>query len=179
MSSSADAAQAADAHPDDEALLSHVQSVWNRIRPNSAIYNILLSDVRLISAAPGTIVAHLHVQNVHVNSRKTLHGAVSAAIVDWAGGMAIATMGKSETGVSTDIHVSYLSAAKEGDVLEITGKVNKLGRSLGFTTVEIALLPARGGADEGQRKVVCTASHTKYIANAAPRGQDAAQAQTS
>jgi acyl-coenzyme A thioesterase 13 len=157
---------------DAAQLLAHVQQVWDRIRPNSSIYAYLLSDVRLVSATPGTVIAHLPLTKEHVNSRRTLHGAVSATIVDWAGGMAIASMEKAETGVSTDIHVSYLAAAREGDVLEIVGKVNRLGRTLGFTAVEIAVLPKE---ESKQRAIVCTASHTKYVGGATPRTESAPQ----
>ncbi|KAL1864039.1 hypothetical protein VTK73DRAFT_6259 [Phialemonium thermophilum] len=145
---------------DDAALLAHVQSVWDRIRPNSTIYRLLLSDVVLVSARPGRFVARLALQPVHLNSNQTLHGAVSAAIVDWAGGMAIATTGRAKTGVSTDIHVTYASAARLGDTIEIDARANRVGRNLGFTTVEIRKLPA---ADGGEATVVCTGSHTKYV----------------
>jgi acyl-coenzyme A thioesterase 13 len=143
------------------ALLAHVQSVWDRIRPNSSIYNLLLVSIQLVQATPCTITAHLRIEKMHVNSRGTLHGAVSAAIVDWAGGMAIATLGYAETGVSTDIHVSYLAAAWEGEVLEITGRANRVGGTLAFTTVEIATKRSR--VDGEDKVMICTASHTKYV----------------
>jgi acyl-coenzyme A thioesterase 13 len=163
------------AAPGPEALLSHVQSVWDRIRPNSSIYNFLLSEIRLVSASPGVVVAHLALAPVHLNSKRTLHGAVSAAIVDWAGGMAIASTGLAQTGVSTDIHVSYVSAAREGDVLEITGRASRVGRSVGFTTVEIAAIP--GGRMDAERRLVCTASHTKFLGSKEPKRDDASEAQ--
>ena len=56
--------------------------------------------------------------------------------------------------MSTDIHTSYVSTAKAGDVLEIEGKASKVGRTLAFTTVEIR--KAGGG-------LVCTGTHTKYV----------------
>lgn len=137
--------------------LESVQACWTRVSQNSPIYNFLLSDIVLASATDGSMVATLLVTSHHLNSKGGLHGSVSATIVDWAGGMAIASTGLEKTGVSTDIHVSYTSSAKLGDRLTIEGKVNKVGRNLGFTTVTIY-------KGEGEDKtVVAHGTHTKYV----------------
>jgi acyl-coenzyme A thioesterase 13 len=146
---------------DTEDPLAHVQRVWNGIRPNSTIYRLLLSELQWVSAAHGRIVARLRLQPVHLNSKRTLHGSVSATIVDWAGGMAIAATGLAKTGVSTDIHVSYVSAARDGDVIEIEAWVSRVGKSLAYTQVEIRKVGTEPGV---KGPVVCTGSHTKYLA---------------
>ncbi|GAB1314754.1 Acyl-coenzyme A thioesterase 13 [Madurella fahalii] len=139
--------------PPPASTLDHVTAVWSRIRPNSPIYNHLLSDVRLVSATPeGRIVAHLDLLPLHLNSKRILHGAVSATLCDWAGGMAIAAAtGLAQTGVSTDMHLSYVSTAGEGDTLEIEAWATRAGRNLGFTRCEIrkrvAAAPAPSGSD--------------------------------
>ncbi len=145
--------------PPASAILAYVQKHWDGIRPNSPIYSIFFSEIRLVSAVDGRIVAHLPLTNVHINSKKILHGAVSATLVDWAGGMAIASTGREKTGVSVDIHVSYVSAAKEGDTLEVEAWVNRAGKTLAYTAVEIRKL------GDGGRKgpVVASGSHTKYL----------------
>ena len=71
--------------------------------------------------------------------------------------MAVATHGLEQTGLSVDIHVSYLSTAKENDILTIEGKTTKMGRNLGFTIVNIFKGP------EDDLTLVATGSHTKYI----------------
>ncbi|KAJ4421803.1 hypothetical protein N0V85_000046, partial [Neurospora sp. IMI 360204] len=118
--------------------------VWASIRPNSAIYNLLLSDIVLVAAVShptGRILAHLTLNPVHLNSKRILHGAVSGTLCDWAGGMAIAASiagdelkeGEKEgerkmtTGVSTDMHLSYCSTAREGDTLEVEAWVSRRG----------------------------------------------------
>ena len=141
------------------AELAYVQNIWDNMKPNSPIYRLLLDNIELKSASNGTVVAHLKVDASHLNSKGGLHGVVSACIVDWAGGMAIASTGREKTGVSTDMHVTYVSSAKEGDTLEIEGKVNKVGRMLGFTAVEIRKVDGQGGAGT----MVCAGTHTKYI----------------
>ncbi|KAH8882307.1 Thioesterase/thiol ester dehydrase-isomerase [Thozetella sp. PMI_491] len=140
-------------------IVAHVQKVWDGIRPRSPIYNILLSNIRLVSASHGRIIAHLDLEPVHLNGKNILHGAVSGTIIDWAGGMAIASTGLDKTGVSADIHISYVSGAREGDTLEIEAWINKVGKSLGFTQVEIRKAPKDGVPGT----VVVTGSHTKFV----------------
>ena len=134
--------------------LVHVQDVWNKMKPKSAIYEILLNDIEIVAAKNGTMKARLRVLPVHLNSKGTLHGTVSACLTDWAGGLAIASTGLANTGVSTDIHTTFISTAKEGDWLEIEGRAVKVGGSLAYTTVEIR-------KDTGA--VVAIGSHTKYV----------------
>lgn len=138
--------------------LLHVRKVWDTLKDNSPIYHFLLQNISIYSATKGVINARLEVDSVHLNSKGTLHGTVSACITDWAGGLAIASTGLEKTGVSTDIHTVYISTAKKGDVLHIEGRATKVGRTLAFTTVQINKV----GAD-GKSIPVCTGTHTKYV----------------
>lgn len=134
-----------------------VKACWERVSQHSFLYQALLSDVVLVSAEYGSMVASLKVTSNHLNSKGGLHGSVSATIVDWAGGMAIASTGLEKTGVSTDIHVSYVSSAKLGDTLTIEAKASRVGRNMGFTTVTIY-------KGEGENKsIVVHGTHSKYI----------------
>lgn len=143
--------------PSEKTPIEHVQSCWDRISQNSPVYSFFFSDIVLVSATNGSMVASLKVHPNLLNSKGGLHGSVSATIVDWAGGMAIASTGLEKTGLSTDIHVSYVSTAKLGDVLTIEGNVSKAGRNMGFTTVTIY-------KGEGEHKtIVAHGTHTKYI----------------
>ena len=138
--------------------LQQVQKVWDRMKNRSPVYEFFLSEIQLCSAAEKTLIARLTVRKNHLNSKGSMHGTVSACLIDWAGGMAIASTGLDSTGVSTDIHTTFVSTAKEGDLLEIEAKASKVGRTLAFTTVEIKKI-----GDDGTRSVVSTGSHTKYV----------------
>lgn len=73
--------------------------------------------------------------------------------------MAIASYDlREKTGLSVDIHVTYLSTAKEGDEIEIEGTADKVGNSLAFTNMKISKVinGELGG-------VVATGTHTKYV----------------
>lgn len=140
-------------------MIDFVKSSWAKTKPNSPIYNILLEDVEIRSATMGTVTAYLRVIPVHLNSKGTLHGTVIAALTDWAGGLAITSMGRTNTGLSTDIHTTFVSTAKLGESLEIEGRVSRAGRMLAFTTVEIRKVDESGMP----ASVVATGTHTKYI----------------
>ncbi len=144
----------------DTPELDHIKEVWKGMQGNSAIYDFLFGnqDLTLISASKGSFKAHLTLGPIHVNSRKTIHGGVTATLVDWAGGLVIATYGLEKTGASVDIHVSYISPAHVGDIIEIEGTANKVGGSMGFTSVKLTKL-----IDGKPGPIVATASHTKYI----------------
>lgn len=141
--------------------LEHIETVWKRMQGNSPIYDFLFGptqDLQLVSASKGTFKAHLKLAPCHVNSRGTIHGSVSATIVDWAGGLAIATHGFDKSGVSVDIHVTYLSTATVGDIVEIEGTATKVGRNLGFTNVTITKMK-----DGKPDQLIASASHTKFV----------------
>ncbi|KAI8955353.1 HotDog domain-containing protein [Xylaria longipes] len=146
-------------HSDDEVIRSHIEHLVRTNLPNSAIYNFLLSDVRIVFATKGTVKARLTLTRNHINSGGGIHGAVSATITDWAGGMAIATWDlRAKTGVSVDIHVRYLSSAREGDEVEIEGTAEKVGGSVAFTRIVISKV-----VDGVVGPVVASGTHTKYV----------------
>ncbi|KAL4964863.1 PaaI family thioesterase [Aspergillus stella-maris] len=141
------------------STLPHVQTVYLTQKSNSPIYALLLADLTLLSATPGTITATLPLEPLHCNSKGTLHGTASACLVDWAAGMAIASQGEGHTytGVSTDLSVSYLGTAKVGDVLVVEGRALKIGGTLGFFEVLVYK------ETESERKLIVKGSHTKYL----------------
>ncbi|KAG7118992.1 Acyl-coenzyme A thioesterase 13 like protein [Verticillium longisporum] len=134
----------------------------------SPLYAFLLSPaehgLRLTHASRGRVVFRLPVAACHLNAAGGLHGSVSATIVDWAGGLAVAAWDlRGGTGVSVDIHVSYVSSVRLGEEVEIEGSVDKVGGSLAFTTVGVWKV------EEGRRgAVVITGRHTKFVRGKAP-----------
>ncbi|KAK8045623.1 acyl-coenzyme A thioesterase-like protein 13 [Apiospora rasikravindrae] len=142
-----------------DEIKTHIETLVARQMERSPIYALTLSDVRIVSATKGRVVARTVLGRNHMNSSGGLHGSVSATIVDWAGGMAIATWDlRDKTGVSVDIHVRYLSSAKEGDEIEIAATADKVGGSVGFTSVLISKVV---GGEVGP--VVASGTHTKYV----------------
>lgn len=152
MSLSAEAVQKSAEH-------SHIESLVATKLPGSPIYAYLLSDVRITSATKGYVVCRLSLTKTHMNSGGGLHGSVSATIIDWMGGMAIASHDlREKTGVSVDIHAVYQSSVKDGDEIEIEGIAEKVGGSLAYTRINIFKV------EGGQRgRTVVTGTHTKFV----------------
>lgn len=143
-----------------EARTAHVQALMNRLTSASPIYNMLCSDVRLESVERGIVTTHLKLSAAHVNSRGGLHGAVSAAIVDFVTGLCIASCDlRPSTGVSADMHISYLSTASVGDTLEIVATAERVGGALAYATIRISKI----NEADSTRKLVTLGQHTKYV----------------
>lgn len=102
------------------------------------------------------MTVQLLVEARHLNSKQSLHGSVSATLIDFIGGVCIASYDKRDnTGVSTDMHISFVSGAKLGDLLDVEGKVVRCGGTLAYTEATI-----RKAVD---KSVVTTGTHTKYV----------------
>jgi uncharacterized protein (TIGR00369 family) len=139
----------------------HIEQLIATRLPTSPIYAFLLSLVRVVEATKGRVVCRLLLAAHHMNSSGSLHGAVSATIVDWMGGMAVAsaTLGN-KTGVSVDIHVTYQSGVRAGEEIEIEGIAERVGGSLAFTRVNIFKVNSEEGA---RGTMIVSGTHTKYI----------------
>ena len=138
---------------------THVENLIRTKLPNSPIYAFLLPAITITSATKGHVTARLPLSANHMNSGGSLHGAVSAAIVDWMGGMAISTWDlRDKSGVSVDIHVTYQSGAKLGEEVEIEGVVERVGGSLAFTRISIFRVE-----EGGRGRVVASGTHTKFV----------------
>ncbi|KAJ7637310.1 HotDog domain-containing protein [Mycena polygramma] len=139
-------------------VFSRVETVLTAYLTSSPLYQLLLSSLKLSSASPGHVTLKLVVLPLHVNSKAVLHGSLSATLVDLVAGLAIASTGSPKTGLSTDLHVSFVGSAREGETLWIEGIAERVGATLAFTRVRI-----EKESSEGERMLVATGSHTKYV----------------
>ena len=71
------------------------------------------------------------------NTYLTLHGGAIATLVDVIGTMALLAKDPTRAGVSVDLSVSYLGAAKAGEMVKCCGRALRVGRKLGFSSVEL------------------------------------------
>ncbi|KAL4002949.1 putative esterase F42H10.6 [Acanthocheilonema viteae] len=111
---------------------------------NKAISNIRCSNdfnrvarkVRAVSASADRVVVEMMVEEEHVNSKKTLHGGQTAALVDMITARAVGITVRDKVMVSVELAVSYLLPVKLGETIEIEAKVLKIGRNIAFTEAE-------------------------------------------
>jgi acyl-coenzyme A thioesterase 13 len=113
----------------------------------------IFSSIKIIKIEGPKVFAEFLVEKEHLNISNNLFGGFTASLVDIGGTLAIAAK-EGKFGVSTDMSISFLRAANEGDVVRIESKLVKSGRNLCFTTTELYV-----GDD-----MIATGSHTKYMA---------------
>jgi acyl-coenzyme A thioesterase 13 len=111
--------------------------------------------VTRIDTVNGEAVVELTVDQRHENSYGTLHGGAITTLVDIVGTMALLAKDHKRGGVSIDLNVNFLKAAKTGEKVVIKGRVLKLGKTLGFTQVD--LFAADG------KSLLATGRHTKAM----------------
>lgn len=105
----------------------------------------------------GRCVASLRIEEEHTNRGGTLHGGLSALLVDNISTIAL-TLPEGQPfsyGVSVNMDLSYLKAAKIGDEIVIEANVLKRGRTLAFLEVELR--------NKATNELLVKGSHTKYV----------------
>ncbi|KAL7935139.1 HotDog domain-containing protein [Trichoderma chlorosporum] len=142
---------------------AHVEWLSEWLLQHSTIYNIFLAGIKQTSVVTGTVVSRLTLTSAHLNSKGGLHGAVSAAFIDFTTGLAIASWDlREKTGASVDMHISYLSdKATAGDVVEIVSTAEKVGGSMAFVTILIQKVEVVDG--EEKKTLVTKGHHTKFV----------------
>ncbi|CAI5441538.1 unnamed protein product [Caenorhabditis angaria] len=106
-----------------------------------------------IQADEGRLKVEFKVEQDMTNHFGTLHGGYTATIVDIFTTAALMCTKHEHPGVSVDLHVTYLAAAKVGETLVLDSTVTKQGRTLAFTKAEIFR--------KDDNRLIATAVHTK------------------
>ncbi|XP_074843687.1 acyl-coenzyme A thioesterase 13 isoform X2 [Carettochelys insculpta] len=109
----------------------------------------------VLSAAPGKVVCEMKVEEEHTNRGGTLHGGLTATLVDVVSTAALLYTERGMPGVSVDMNITYMSPAKIGEELLITAQILKQGRRLAFASVDVTV--------KGTGKLIAQGRHTKYL----------------
>nr|XP_055075586.1 acyl-coenzyme A thioesterase 13 [Misgurnus anguillicaudatus] len=126
-----------------------------RAMVNSSGFDRVLSKVEIVSAAPGRVVCEMKVEEEHTNRGGTLHGGMTATLVDVISTTAIMYSERGAPGVSVDMNITYMNAAKVGEDVLITAQVLKQGRTLAFATVDLT--------NKENGKMIAQGRHTKHL----------------
>ncbi|KAL6840171.1 hypothetical protein ACP4OV_029981 [Aristida adscensionis] len=105
-----------------------------------------VSGLRVDAIEPGRVLC-----TFAVPPRLTL-----ASLVDLVGSAVLFAGGSPTTGVSLEITVSYLRAARANEEIEIDARVLGIGATTGCVTVEVRR--------KGTGEVIAHGRHTKYLA---------------
>ncbi|KAK6490606.1 acyl-coenzyme A thioesterase 13 [Huso huso] len=120
-------------------------------------FDRVLSKVDLVSASPGKVVCELKVEEEHTNRGGTLHGGLTATLVDVISTTALLYTERGAPGVSVDMNITYMNAAKIGEDVLITAQVLKQGKTLAFATVDVT--------SKATGKLIAQGRHTKHLGN--------------
>ncbi|XP_041101063.1 acyl-coenzyme A thioesterase 13 [Polyodon spathula] len=120
-------------------------------------FDRVLSKVALVSASPGKVVCEMKVEEEHTNRGGTLHGGLTATLVDVISTTALMYTERGAPGVSVDMNITYMNAAKIGEDVLITAQVLKQGKTLAFATVDVT--------SKATGKLIAQGRHTKHLGN--------------
>ncbi|CAI4226229.1 unnamed protein product [Auanema sp. JU1783] len=109
--------------------------------------------VRPVYADNGHVKIEFDVTNELTNEMGTLHGGCSATLIDIATTAACMLTSKAAPGVSVNLDVNYMSAAKLGDTVVLEAKVLRIGNTLAYTEGTLFL--------KNSEKLVAKGMHTK------------------
>ncbi|KAL7382193.1 hypothetical protein ABVT39_018261 [Epinephelus coioides] len=118
-------------------------------------FDRVTSKVEVLSASPGKVVCEMRVDEEHTNRGGTLHGGMTATLIDDMSTLAIMYSERGAPGVSVDMNITYMNAAKIGEDILITAQVLKAGRTLAFATVDLT--------NKATGKLIAQGRHTKHL----------------
>ncbi|NP_001139872.1 acyl-coenzyme A thioesterase 13 [Salmo salar] len=126
-----------------------------RAMVDSPGFDRVLSKVDIVTASPGKVVCEFKVEEEHTNRGGTLHGGLTATLVDVISTTAIMYTERGAPGVSVDMNITYMNAAKMGEDVLITATVLKQGRTPAFATVDLT--------SKASGKLIAQGRHTKHL----------------
>ncbi|RYU93274.1 PaaI family thioesterase [Emticicia agri] len=85
---------------------------------------------KLIAVAEGSVEVEFVVREEMTNPLKILHGGTAASMLDDVMGMTVYMLGRENFYSTVNLHVDYLSPAKEGDVLLVKSNIIRAGKTV-------------------------------------------------
>eukprot|EP00126_Sphaerothecum_destruens_P012772 Sdes_comp21881_c0_seq1m20425 len=116
----------------------------------------VMKTMKVLSATEGHCVCELTIQEEHENRMGSLHGGMTATLIDVVSTLSVALKHKEHLpGVSVDMTINYLNPGKEGDTILIDARCIKIGKTLAFTETTIT--------SKLNQQTIAKGLHTKYV----------------
>ncbi|KAI8786839.1 acyl-coenzyme A thioesterase 13 [Biomphalaria glabrata] len=115
----------------------------------------IFNKIKVVSGGNGQCCCELQVSPNMLNAAGTLHGGVTASLVDAVSTYALFTVGNGKPGSSVDLNISFLKPVKPEDVLEISAKTLSCGSRIAFSSVDIK--------NKATGQLVAQGRHTKFV----------------
>lgn len=111
-------------------------------------------QIKITSGGEGKYVGEFTVAPEHLNRLGSLHGGLTATILDNVTTYALMSKG-SHPGVTSSLNVSYLAAAMPGDVVEVEATTLHAGRKMAY--IECVLRKKADG------KIIAKGGQSKFV----------------
>ena len=139
-------------------LISHNAASSAPFNAGASSFNSVLQKTQFVDGDMGRCIASLKIEQEHCNFYGTLHGGCTATLVDVISTFALVDDTEESLkhlGVSVNMNIDYMKAAKLGTEIIIDAQVKKRGKKLAFLDVEIR--------DKLNNDLLAKGSHTKFI----------------
>jgi len=110
--------------------LELIQSFQGKIFDQSPSHYMNWLRPTVVSAEPGTLSFSYLIRKEMTNPLGTLHGGVTAGIIDDLIGATVYTLGMEHRYTTVNNVIDYFAPAKEGDLIVATTTIVKKGRSI-------------------------------------------------
>ncbi|KAL6616493.1 hypothetical protein ACP70R_038763 [Stipagrostis hirtigluma subsp. patula] len=139
-----------------EAAAAEVME-WQELAVVDRLYDVFtVAGLRVDAIEPGRALCTFTVPPRLTDASNRMHGGALASLVDLVGSAVFFAGGSPTTGVSLEITVSYLNAARANEEIEIEARVLGIGGTTGCVTVEVRR--------KSTGDVIAHGRHTKYLA---------------
>ncbi|XP_059174991.1 acyl-coenzyme A thioesterase 13-like [Physella acuta] len=118
-------------------------------------FESLFDQLSVISGGDGLCCCELKVSPKMLNVSGSLHGGVTASLIDAVSTYALMTTGTGRPGSSIDLNISYMRPIKLDDVIVISAKTLNCGKKIAVSTVDIS--------SKQTGKLVAQGRHTKFV----------------
>jgi acyl-coenzyme A thioesterase 13 len=136
----------------ERAKVMGAQALLGNFIVNTGRFDRVLEHLKITRIGEGYCEAEIVVTEGTQNAFSTMHGGCVATLVDVVGTMALLSLDPTRPGVSIELNVSFVSAAKAGETVTVHGRTLKTGKMLGFTEVDLK---------RADGSLVATGRHTK------------------
>ncbi|XP_074025765.1 acyl-coenzyme A thioesterase 13 [Leptinotarsa decemlineata] len=102
---------------------------------NTKRFDRCLKQLKILNLSDGKCSAELKVEEEHLSPWDTLHGGMSALLLDNVSTWALQTHKNADdvkAAVSVEINMTFIKAAKEGEEIQIDANTLRAGKSLAF-----------------------------------------------
>ncbi|KAH9492251.1 Acyl-coenzyme A thioesterase 13 [Bulinus truncatus] len=127
--------------------------VANRVQTQG--FESLFTKIKVVSGGEGQCCCELQVTSRMLNAAGTLHGGVTASLVDAVSTYALTTTGSGKPGSSVDLNISFLKPVRPDDIIEISATTLSCGSRIAFSSVDIR--------NKATGQLVAQGRHTKFV----------------